>query len=59
MKRMQLNRKAYLKPEVEVIGVNVENLLTTVSGDHEHIGQGGIIETAKQGEFDEEQFGTN
>ena len=27
MKRMQLNRKAYLKPEVEVIGVNVENLL--------------------------------
>lgn len=56
---MQLNRKAYLKAEVEVIGVNVENLLTTVSGDHEHIGQGGIIETAKQGEFDEEQFGTN
>ncbi|WP_198404811.1 hypothetical protein [Prevotella intermedia] len=54
---MQLNRKAYLKPEVEVIGVNVENLLTTASGDHEHIGQGGIIETAKQGEFDEEQFG--
>ena len=38
MKRMQLNRKAYLKAEVEVIGVNVENLLTTVSGDHEHIG---------------------
>lgn len=31
MKRMQLNRKAYLKPEVEVIGVNVENLLTNVS----------------------------
>lgn len=57
MKRMQLNRKAYLKPEVEVIGVNVENLLTTVSGDHEHIGQGNTIETAKQGEFDEEQLG--
>lgn len=54
---MQLNRKAYLKPEVEVIGVNVENLLTTVSGDHEHIGQGNTIETAKQGEFDEEQLG--
>lgn len=54
---MQLNREAYLKPEVEVIGVNVENLLTTASGDHENIGQGGIIETAKQGEFDEEQFG--
>ena len=57
MKKMQLNRKAYLKPEVEVIGVNVENLLTTVSGDHEHIGQGNTIETAKQGEFDEEQLG--
>ena len=57
MKRMQLNRKAYLKPEVEVIGVNVENLLATVSGDHEHIGQGNTIETAKQGEFDEEQLG--
>jgi len=57
MKKMQLNREAYLKPEVEVIGVNVENLLTTASGDHENIGQGGIIETAKQGEFDEEQFG--
>ena len=57
MKRMQLNRKAYLKAEVEVIGVNVENLLTTVSGDHEHIGQGNTIETAKQGEFDEEQLG--
>ena len=26
MKKMQLNREAYLKPEVEVIGVNVENL---------------------------------
>ena len=57
MKEMQLNRKAYLKPEVEVIGVNVENLLATVSGDHEHIGQGNTIETAKQGEFDEEQLG--
>ena len=57
MKKMQLNRKAYLKPEVEVIGVKVENLLTTASGDHEHIGQGDIIETAKQGEFDEEQLG--
>jgi hypothetical protein len=57
MKKMQLNREAYLKPEVEVIGVNVENLLTTASGDHEHIGQGDIIETAKQGEFDEEQLG--
>ena len=54
---MRLNREAYLKPEVEVIGVNVENLLATVSGDHGHIGQGGIIETAKQGEFDEEQLG--
>ena len=29
MKKMQLNREAYLKPEVEVIGVNVENLLAT------------------------------
>ena len=58
MKKMQLNREAYLKPEVEVIGVNVENLLATVSGDHKHIGQGDIIETAKQGEFDEEQLGT-
>ncbi|ELX66703.1 hypothetical protein [Prevotella nigrescens] len=57
MKKMQLNREAYLKPEVEVIGVNVENLLTTASGDHEHIGQGNTIETAKQGEFDEEQLG--
>ena len=57
MKKMQLNREAYLKPEVEVIGVNVENLLATVSGDHGHIGQGGIIEAAKQGEFDEEQLG--
>ena len=57
MKKMQLNREAYLKPEVEVIGVNVENLLATGSGDHGHIGQGGIIETAKQGEFDEEQLG--
>ena len=54
---MQLNREAYLKPEVEVIGVNVENLLATVIGDHEHIGQGNTIETAKQGEFDEEQLG--
>ena len=57
MKKMQLNRKAYLKPEVEVIGVNVENLLTTSSGDHEHIWHGDIIETAKQGELDEEQLG--
>ena len=57
MKKMQLNREAYLKPEVEVIGVNVENLLATVSGDHEHIGRGNTIETAKQGEFDEEQLG--
>ena len=57
MKKMQLNREAYLKPEVEVIGVNVENLLATVSGDHEHIGHGNTIETAKQGEFDEEQLG--
>ncbi len=54
MNKMQLSSKTYLKPEVEVIGiVNVETLLT-MSGDHEHIGQGGCIEAAKQGEFDEE-----
>ena len=39
---------------MKVINVEVEHLLAIVSGDHEDIGQGGIIETAKPGYFDDE-----
>lgn len=54
MKQTELERRAYIRPMMKVINVEVEHLLAIVSGDHEDIGQGGIIETAKSGYFDDE-----
>lgn len=54
MKQTELERWAYIRPMMKVINVEVEHLLAIVSGDHEDIGQGGIIETAKPGYFDDE-----
>ena len=57
MKQTRLENRVYICPKAESITVEVENLLTDASGDHEHIGQGGTHGDAKQGIFfdDEEE----
>lgn len=51
MKQTRLENRVYICPKAESITVEVENLLTDASGDHEHIGQGGTYGDAKQGFF--------
>ncbi|WP_314739442.1 hypothetical protein [Hoylesella pleuritidis] len=54
MKQTELERRAYIRPMMKVINVEVEHLLAIVSGDHEDIGQGGTYGDAKRGYFDDE-----
>lgn len=55
MKQKNDKRQAYLCPEMEVVGVRMENLLQTVSGQHNPIGQGGGAGDAKQATFIEDR----
>ena len=54
MKQTELERRAYIRPMMKVINVEVEHLLAIVSRDHEDIGQGGTYGDAKRGYFDDE-----
>ena len=51
--------RAYKKPEIKVLNLEIEYLLQAVSGQHKHIGQGGTYGDAKRnnmewGEWDDE-----
>ena len=39
--------RAYKKPEIKVLNLEIEYLLQAVSGQHKHIGQGGTYGDAK------------
>ncbi len=48
-------KKNYVKPELDICNMQVEHLLTIASGQHEHIGQGGTVGSAKQGWYENEE----
>jgi hypothetical protein len=54
MKQVVFRKQAYLCPKVEIVGVEMENLMQQVSGNHSPIGQGGTYGDAKQGNFVDE-----
>ena len=54
MNRIQLESRAYAKPEVTVCHMQTEHTLLHASGQHEDAGHGGTIGNAKQGWFDED-----
>ena len=53
MNREQKERLPYIVPRCTVIPVQNDNLLQAVSGQHEHIGQGGSFGNAKRGSDEE------
>ena len=48
MNREQKERQHYIVPRCTVIPMQNDNLLQAVSGQHEHIGQGGTFGNAKR-----------
>lgn len=52
---MMKQMRAYKKPEIKVLNLEIEYLLQAVSGQHKHIGQGGTYGDAKRSniEWDE------
>ena len=48
MDNKKRKKRAYTKPEIKVYPMPEDNLLQRVSGQHEHIGQGGTFGNAKQ-----------
>ena len=53
MNREQKERLHYIVPRCTVIPMQNDNLLQAVSGQHEHIGQGGSFGNAKRGSDEE------
>ena len=53
MNREQKERLHYIAPRCTVIPMQNDNLLQAVSGQHEHIGQGGTFGNAKRGSDEE------
>ena len=53
MNREQKERLHYIAPRCTVIPIEEDNLLQAVSGQHEHIGQGGTFGSAKRGSDEE------
>ena len=49
MKKMESKKRAYTTPEIVVYPMENDSLLQAVSGQHEHIGQGGTFGNAKRG----------
>ena len=45
---MESKKRAYTTPEIMVYPMQEDNLLQAVSGQHEHIGQGGSFGNAKR-----------
>lgn len=48
MKKMECKKRAYTMPKIKVYSMQNDNLLQAVSGQHEHIGQGGSFGNAKR-----------
>ncbi|WP_315331564.1 hypothetical protein [Segatella oulorum] len=48
MKKMECKKRAYTMPKIKVYPMQNDNLLQAVSGQHEHIGQGGSFGNAKR-----------
>ena len=48
MKKMERKKRAYTTPKIKVYPMQNDNLLQAVSGQHEHIGQGGTFGNAKR-----------
>ena len=53
MKKMESKKRAYTTPEMMVYPMQEDNLLQAVSGQHQHIGQGGSFGNAKRGSDEE------
>ena len=53
MNREQKERLHYIVPRCTVIPMQEDNLLQAVSGQHQHIGQGGTFGNAKRGSDEE------
>ena len=53
MNREQKERLHYIAPRCTVIPMQNDNLLQAVSGQHQHIGQGGSFGNAKRGSDEE------
>ena len=53
MKKMECKKRAYTMPKIKVYPMQNDNLLQAVSGQHEHIGQGGSFGNAKRGSDEE------
>ena len=45
---MERKKRAYTTPKIKVYPMQNDNLLQAVSGQHEHIGQGGSFGNAKR-----------
>ena len=52
-KKEELKKRAYTRPEIKIYPMPANNLLQQVSGQHEHIGQGGTFGNAKRGSSEE------
>ena len=50
--KKQTTKRAYIKPESKIFGMQTEYLLQAASGQHKHIGQGGQIGDAKRNNTD-------
>lgn len=55
MIKEKFKKQAYIKPTCEMFTIEIENLLQSVSGQHQNIGQGGSYGDAKRGWFEEEE----
>ena len=53
MKKMESKKRAYTTPEIVVYPMENDSLLQAVSGQHQHIGQGGTFGNAKRGSDEE------
>ena len=48
MENMERRKRVYITPEFKIYPIENDCLLQAVSGQHEHIGQGGTFGNAKQ-----------
>ena len=53
MDNKKRKKRAYTKPEIKVYPMQEDCLLQAVSGQHQHIGQGGSFGNAKRGSDEE------
>ena len=53
MEKMECKKRAYITPEMMVYPMQEDYLLQAVSGQLQHIGQGGTFDNAKRGSDEE------